>query len=560
MLKNVLRALCVMLGVLALAILSFEAVGPFNRWRYARRLSEAFAARPPATFYVAVNGSDMNSGRSLERAWRSISKVNQMSFVAGDYLLFEGGGVFTGNLVFESDDIGTPKHPIQIGSFGSGRAKLLAQSGNGIYVHDSGGFEITNLIIGGSGPETNKGNGIIFQNDLLGGVKIPYVRITSVEVSGFGKYGICLAGNRWKSGFRDVRITSVSAHDNVLAGMYIYGGYIPVASKHAHRDVYIGHSTAFNNSGVAGPNLENSGSGIVVSDVDRALVEQNSAFNNGWLSNSTIGGPVGIWTWDSDSVTIQSNRSFENRTSGMKDGGGFDLDGAVTNSTLQYNYSHDNDGAGYLICQFPGGRAPSENIVRYNVSENDARKNGYGGIHLFGGVEHTEIYNNTVFIDTSAKGRPVPVKMERGSREVHFRNNAFYAAEGLSELRIEPNQTGLLFQGNGYLSLASYLTIEWQGSKFKSLSEWRAATRQETMRSRPLGVEAHAPTINLTLNSGSRVMVLEPLLSSLVDAGLDLRRWFGFNPGARDFYGHPIPGGSGYDIGAKELQSAERHR
>ena len=44
-------------------------------------------------------------------------------------------------------------------------------------------------------------------------------------------------------------------------------------------------------------------------------------------------------------------------------------------SVMQYNYSHDNDGAGYLLGQFTGGRPWGRNIVRNNISQNDARNN-----------------------------------------------------------------------------------------------------------------------------------------------------------------------------------------
>lgn len=552
MFTKILKPIALVLMALALAQLGFQAIGASNRWRYARRAADRTLARSPRTFYIAVNGSDSNSGTSPQQAWRSISKVNQTSFIAGDHVLFQGGAVFTGNLVFDSDDVGTPSHPIEIGSFGSLRAKILAGSGNGIYVLNSGGFEVKNLTIEGAGRGTNHGNGIIFQNDMFGGVKIPFVRVTEVEVAGFGKYGICVAGNHWKSGFRDVRINRVSAHGNALAGIYFYGGFKKSASEHAHRAIYIGYSSAFDNPGISGREFENSGSGIVVSDVDGALVEQNTAFHNGWLSNSNIGGPVGIWAWDSDSVTIQCNRSYKNCSRGPKDGGGFDLDGAVTNSALQYNYSHDNDGAGYLICQFPGGKPASKNIVRYNVSQNDARKNSYGGVEMFGAVEGTEVFNNTVFVNASANGIPVPVRVETGTRDVHFRNNIFYAAKGVPVLRIQAGQVRLLFQGNAYLSSEPNLRFEWQGSEFKSLSEWSAATHQELLASRALGVEFHASAENLKQNWDRFDVYLQPFRSQLIHRGLDLRTLFDLDPGTRDFNGSPLPKGSAYDIGAHQ--------
>jgi hypothetical protein len=550
--RIVLKALAGVVAVLLLFLVGFYSTGAFNRLRYAERTQDRTVSRPPNRFYVRPSGSDTNSGTSLDRAWKTIAKVNRESLVPGDSILFEGGQQFPGNLVFGSDDLGTPAKPIHVGSFGSGRATILAESGNAILIHNGGGYEIESLKVAGS---KQAENGIMLYNDLLGGVKIPYVRIDSVEASGFHKFGICVAGNFWKSGFRDVRITRVSAHDNALAGIYVYGGYRPGRNDHAHRDIYVGDSTAYNNSGLDGSERENSGSGIVFSDVDSGTIERSTAFHNGYLSNSRIGGPVGIWAWDSDSITIQFNRSYDNRSNGPKDGGGFDLDGGVTNSVLQYNYSSGNDGAGYLICTFPHGRLTVRNIVRYNVSLDDGRKNGYGAVHLFGDVEESEVYNNTLIVDPSGAGSPVPVRIESGSKDAHFRNNVFYASQGLSILRIDPMQQRLVFQGNAYISAGPDLELEWQDAKFKTLSEWRASTGEETLASRNLGIEAHSSSDHSTSTEDFESVAAQ-FRSILTDAGLDLRALFGLDPGKRDYYGTSVPSGSAFDIGAQEWPTA----
>jgi hypothetical protein len=551
MLLRARQVTALVIGSIVAALASFETAGAFNRWRYEWRAIDHAPNRPASAFYVSVNGSDADSGTSPQRAWRSISKVNQTSFVAGDSVLFEGGQSFPGNLVFGSDDLGTPKHPIRISSFGTGYSRILAGFGSGIYIHNTGGIEIEKLIVMGSDRDTNRGNGIIFQNDLLGGVKIPYVRVTSVEVHGFGAYGIGIDGNYWNSGFRDVRITGVSAHDNTLAGIYVLGGYSSRQSEHAHRDVYVGYSTVFNNSGRPGVNLENTGSGIVISDVDNGLVERNTAYNNGWLCDSKIGGPVGIWAWNSDSITIQSNLSFRNRSAGMKDGGGFDLDGAVTNSVLQYNTSYENDGAGLMICSFPGAKRPSGNVVRYNVSRNDGRKNSYSGIDLFGGVGQTEIYQNTVSVDPSARGRPAAVSVETGTRGVHFRNNLFYAGKGLSIIRVEPGHEGLFFQGNAYLSPGREMMVDWQAVKFSSVSEWRKATFQEISAGLASGVEGRGTTTLPQNGPFGMDWYLPQFRFHLIGTGLDLRT-LGLDPGTRDHSGCKARVGARPDIGAHE--------
>ena len=87
-----------------------------------------------------------------------------------------------------------------------------------------------------------------------------------------------------------------------------------------------------------------------MADTDGGTIERSIAYNNGFLCGSSGGGPVGLWTWDSNNITIQNNESYANRSgAATADGGGLDLDGGVTNSKVQYNYTHGNDGAGVLV-------------------------------------------------------------------------------------------------------------------------------------------------------------------------------------------------------------------
>ncbi|MGC3974336.1 MAG: hypothetical protein QM771_08160 [Nitrospira sp.] len=74
--------------------------------------------------------------------------------------------------------------------------------------------------------------------------------------------------------------------------------------------------------------VPHSGSGIILGNVDSGVIEWSKAYENGRLGNAG----VGIWTYDSTKVAIQHNESFANHTSGDADGGGFDLDGGVTDS------------------------------------------------------------------------------------------------------------------------------------------------------------------------------------------------------------------------------------
>jgi hypothetical protein len=135
-------------------------------------------------------------------------------------------------------------------------------------------------------------------------------------------------------------------------------------------------------------------------------------------------GPVGIWAWQSDHVIIQYCISYRNKTSeGAKDGGGFDLDGGVTNSIIQFCLSFENQGAGYGLFQYPGASNWSDNIIRYCVSYNDASTTeGAGGIFIWNGSDESSqltdcrIYNNLIY-NASA---PV-ISFENASIHENFR-------------------------------------------------------------------------------------------------------------------------------------------
>ena len=46
-----------------------------------------------------------------------------------------------------------------------------------------------------------------------------------------------------------------------------------------------------------------------------------------------------VWAFDATKITLQYKESYANKSGSGKDGAGFDLDGGVTNSVMQNNYS-----------------------------------------------------------------------------------------------------------------------------------------------------------------------------------------------------------------------------
>ena len=408
-------------------------------------------------YYVSLHGNDSNSGLCKTQPWRSIERVNATELLPGDSVRFQANQTFVGNLYLtEVEQSNRPtEDAVTIGSYGEGCATIDAGVGSGFVVKNRGGIHLQGLNFIGAGASMNTGSGILFINTLPRNLKFANIRIHRIAVSGFRNSGICFTAEptdgSW-SGFRDVRITHTTSHNNGDAGISCIGAWNPGRDGYAHADFYVGNCSAYRNAGIPGKG-SHSGNGIVLAQVDKAVIEYCCAYENGILNDYEGGGPVGIWAWDANRVVIQFNESHHNRTGSSKDGGGFDLDGGVTNSTLQYNYSHDNDGAGYLLAQFEGARPFYGNVLRYNLSVNDGRRNGYGGIHLWstganGGITDTTLFANKIHTAVSTAGNPVAVDCTSdGIRNIRFYNNYFQTDGNAALLRGKTNQ-GVVFEGN----------------------------------------------------------------------------------------------------------------
>ena len=116
------------------------------------------------------------------------------------------------------------------------------------------------------------------------------------------------------------------------------------------------------------------------------MVEYCETAGNGWAQRQcNINGPVGIWcACDCTNVVFRKNISHHNCTQpGGVDGDGFDIDGAVVNGLMEYNYSYENEGSGYLLCEYGSGMDWKNNNMRYCISINgrpSCRQAGLGSV------------------------------------------------------------------------------------------------------------------------------------------------------------------------------------
>jgi hypothetical protein len=193
------------------------------------------------------------------------------------------------------------------------------------------------------------------------------------------------------------------------------------------------------------------GNGILVAGVASGIVEHNLVHDI--AANVTgCGGPVGIMALNAGSGTspgsilIQFNEVYNVQPVPEQGRGcdfvAYDIDGGGTiNVTLQYNYSHDNAGAAWMICCGAG----DGNVIRYNISENDNKYYKSGGVVVVSDVVF-KVYNNTIWIP------PVGTDPDHAQRCYGFGYSGTFPVGALIANNIcyagSPDQWGQAFYAN----------------------------------------------------------------------------------------------------------------
>jgi len=345
------------------------------------------------TFYVdKIHGDDSSSGNSRKKAWATISKVNESVFLPGDKIQFCGGQTFQGKIQLKNLR-GNAENKVVIASYGEGKATISAGNAEALFADSCSFLEIKDIDFAGAGRKNgNTTSGVVIING-------NNITIDSVKVSGFQKAGIKITDSE------NVRITRVHAFDNGFTGI-LTGETYDNPFKLISKNIYIGYCTTENNPGDPTILDNHSGSGILISGTDSAVVEYCLAKNNGWDQPWEGNGPIGIWAFHSNNVIIQHCIAHSNKTNPKGwDGGGFDFDGGVTNSVMQYNLSYNNMGPGYGLYQYSGAAKWENNIMRFNISYNDGTEIDSCGLQLWNGqpegpeMKNALIYNNVFYND-----------------------------------------------------------------------------------------------------------------------------------------------------------------
>jgi hypothetical protein len=463
---------------------------------------------PGITYYINSDEGDDKFPGTLNKPIKSISEANKRISSKPGNILLSGGQVFDGTLMLKNIRLSEPAL-IVIGSYGKGRPVINGGNNEAIRIENCKNIRIDSLTLMGSGRKNgNKTNGL----QLINSSKCV---VEDIYAEGFQKSGVDLYN------CRNVDLLNVIAYGNGFCGINIMGSH-----QDSSGNILIRDCKAENNPGDPTMLENHSGNGILVGVSDSVLIDHCTATNNGWDMPRQGNGPVGIWTWMSDHVTIQYCISYKNRTSkGGKDGGGFDLDGGVTNSLIQYCLSYENEGAGYGLFQYPGASGWANNVIRYCVSINDAlTTEGAGSFFIWNGsgessqLANCYIYNNVAY-NTSAS----VLSFENASEHENFLfcNNIFIG-------------TGQIITGRN--SGSSYTDNIWTNTSDKVLQG-------------PFVTDLTDPYKLNTLTG----LMLQPG-SKLKDSGIQIRSMYGYDPPSSDFFGNPVPQGSAPEPGIHELE------
>ena len=497
---------------------------------------------------AAVNGDGTKGS-----PWNTLSSPNAFNFGPGDQLLLRRGTTCQGTLFPPGS--GSSDAPIIIDAYGVGPQPVIDGGYNeeALLLSDQQYWDIRNLeIIGGyqygiyiwgEKPETTLNHFHLINLNLHDAHYVTTTFDDSAEVE--------IQTNGLHELINDVVIDGVTTHDShVASGIWVdsSGAYYQATNACiANADQLLGNGVAIQNSSAY--NLD--GSGIWLLNAKNGLIQGNVVHNIGITAGYD---DAGITEHCCHRCTVQYNESYTAHTPNNYPGGGFDIDTYNVDNTFQYNYGHDSDGG--CIESFSDVGAPNTHtVVRYNICSNNNRLAtvpvGDFWLTTFYGasVNGLQIYNNVFYWNpaTNAAALDVQYVQYSGTNPNFFKNNIIYST---SPAMINAN-SGITLDNNIYWNIGSSApTWEVDSFTYTGFASYQSGT----------GEDAHSHYTDPLLNDPTYHGTVRPTTPFTLQRGSPARG-AGANVctgipscsmGKRDFFGNPLPNGSGYDIGAQQ--------
>ena len=497
-------------------------------------LSCVVAVQAQKSYYLSNSGSDDSEG-SQAKPWKTITRLNHQQLVPGDRVYFNGGDVFEGTIQLDSTERGTAARPIELNAYGRGPAHIKSGAAEGLRLTNTRFIALKNLAFHGLGRKegnTSQGVNIAYSK---------YITARNLDIQGYQKAGLLFYCSSY------CRADAVYAHDNGAAGILVSGE----KDKSDCYDIKLTFCRAENNPGDPTQLENHSGNGILVGLCRKVVVSNCVATNNGWDMPRIGNGPVGIWAYEADSVIIEHCISYRNKTSvGGEDGGGFDLDGGITNSIIQYCLSYENQGGAFGIFQYAGASNWYNNIIRFNISENDGEvSTAHAGVYVWNSSNDAKQFNKCYFYNNiiyNSRGAAIRYATESTHSEFFFLNNIFVGHDSLLKGNYDSSQ----FYGNNWWSMVG----EFRVDEFASLDSWARAKKKEWRNDQVTGFQIepdfhHPGKTNIT--KADSLAHFDNYRYNKVPAflykGVDVEKLAGMKTLQKDFLGNRI--GKGF-VGA----------
>lgn len=341
-------------------------------------------------YFDAVGGNDSNDGLSEAKAKQSVSAISSIASSATEKtkILLKAGTTFSGNISI-SGYTSSADYPLIIDKYGNEDEYPLISGANGTAFDVNGdNIRIYNLEV--TNPKGSKGisvqaakdgenTGVVIEGCYIHDIGWNWTKEKSVEevaddianyvnvedVCPTGSYVYATTGiymgtpnpnnsttARW---YTDCYITNNKITRTGRCGIFCENGWI------TGNGCYWGGKNKFyslDNGWYPYKNLVVSknevtyvgGDGILVIGAQDTYIEYNTCLHAGLLGRAGYA-IAGIWFINARRVYMQFNEAgYTHLENGCTDGEGLDLDIGCSDSIVQYNYSHDNDGGGLLIC------------------------------------------------------------------------------------------------------------------------------------------------------------------------------------------------------------------
>ncbi|OAA69344.1 Ig domain protein group 2 domain protein [Akanthomyces lecanii RCEF 1005] len=447
-------------------------------------------------YYVDCSASSSGSG-TLQSPWNTLAQVNAPTFQPGDTIALKAGTQCNG--VLSPKGVGTAAAVIRITKYTQGASASTNPVINGtgaaaaVTLTNQDHWRISNLTVTNpagqlaarQGIHVTASDGKTHTGIIIDGNTVHHVagqtnkatHATDFTLSCGILVDVGQAGSRYDN-------VLVSGNDVSDCG----GGGIKVR---------VG---AMDNLGYQARVTQNAiracgGDGIIISYSDTPLIDYNTAADLGTGAYPWTGGNfAGMWVLGDHNPTIRHNVVTGSIMSAI-DSEAFDCDwGNTGNCTVEYNFSRDNAGGAFLNCDGCGTSGGADQIVRYNIFQNDCR-----------------FYSNG--------DKPT----------LYFYQNVLYCDEANFNMTLPPNTQFInnIIVGNGKSSLPSRSGISWAWNVFQNVKP----PTNNGIQGDPMFVNPGSGEDTLASAAGYRLKKSSP---ALVNGQVILGN------GGIDFYGNPV--------------------